>query len=67
MNHKIDYLITSKEAAFVLGYKTPRSLSKLVEEGSLKFHSKTGRQIYFKLSTVMGVATPQMANLPDKT
>lgn len=66
MNSNKDYLITFKEAAFVLGYKSPRSLYRLIEEGFLSTYSSSKRQNCFKLSEVMGIAKPQMANFSDK-
>lgn len=67
MNHNKDYLITFKEAAFVLGYKTPRSLYRLVEEGFLLTYTSSKRQNYFKLSEVMSIAKPQTANFSDQS
>ena len=66
MNSNKDYLITFTEAAFVLGYRSPRSLYKLREEGFLSTYSSSKRQNYFKLSEVMGIAKPQIASLSDK-
>ena len=66
MNSNKDYLITFTEAAFVLGYRSPRSLYKLIEEGFLSTYSSSKRQNYFKLSEVMGIAKPQIASLSDK-
>ena len=62
----MDYLITFKEAAFVLGYKSPRSLYRLIKEGFLSTHSSSKRQKYFKLSEVMGIAKPQIDNFLGK-
>ena len=67
MNSNKDYLITFKEAAFVLGYKSPRSLYRLIEEGFLSTYSSSKRQNYFKLSEVMSIAKPQTANFSEQS
>ena len=67
MNSNKDYLITFKEAAFGLGYKSPRSLYRLIEEGFLSTYSSSKRQNYFKLSEVMSIAKPQTANFSDQS